>query len=269
MLHALLSSNDPDVLTEYGIPSYQGTELTPNMTTSSIDGPQIEPEERNQLGTVNGVYVPCLLNILGAVLFLRIGYAVGYAGVVFTLLIFATSFGTTVLTALSFSSIVTNGKMKGGGPYYMISRSIGPAFGGATGLMFYLCYVFNCAFNATAFVEDIGHTIREHSGVGAAKAWGASDGDTGWAFPIVYHSTLLALGGIAYKGAGAFAKVNTFLFLFLAVAILSTFFSLLTESSNHGAGKAIGSGKPIDCTPIDGGDAYYAHHKVHLHFPLD
>lgn len=45
--------------------------------------------------------------------------------------------------------------MAGGGAYYMISRSIGPAFGGATGFLFYLCYVLNCAFNATAFVEDI------------------------------------------------------------------------------------------------------------------
>ncbi len=173
---------------------------------------------KNELGTINGVYVPCLLNILGAVLFLRIGrsmsrrvcceaeaypivsrilrlynfhflvcisfdwlvlpqrvkkrvpdglcfcgccsfcyvprtlkpnanalltnlylgYSVGYAGIIYTLFIFIASFTTTVLTALSFSAIVTNGKMKGGGPYFMISRSMGPAFGGATGLMFYL-----------------------------------------------------------------------------------------------------------------------------------
>jgi hypothetical protein len=31
----------------------------------------------------------------------------------------------------------------------------GAPFGGATGVLFYLCYVANCAFNATAFVEDI------------------------------------------------------------------------------------------------------------------
>lgn len=39
-----------------------------------------EGKTKNQLGTINGVYVPCLLNILGAVLFMRIGYSVGYAG---------------------------------------------------------------------------------------------------------------------------------------------------------------------------------------------
>ena len=39
-----------------------------------------EVKTKNQLGTINGVFVPCLLNILGAVLFMRIGYSVGYAG---------------------------------------------------------------------------------------------------------------------------------------------------------------------------------------------
>lgn len=38
--------------------------------------------ERNQLTTLNGCYVPCLLNILGAVLFLRVGFAVGTLGLV-------------------------------------------------------------------------------------------------------------------------------------------------------------------------------------------
>eukprot|EP00036_Acanthoecidae_sp_10tr_P001377 CAMPEP_0182936398 /NCGR_PEP_ID=MMETSP0105_2-20130417/40156_1 /TAXON_ID=81532 ORGANISM="Acanthoeca-like sp., Strain 10tr" /NCGR_SAMPLE_ID=MMETSP0105_2 /ASSEMBLY_ACC=CAM_ASM_000205 /LENGTH=155 /DNA_ID=CAMNT_0025075487 /DNA_START=40 /DNA_END=504 /DNA_ORIENTATION=+ len=103
---------------------------------------------KNQLGTINGVYVPCLLNILGAVLFMRIGYSVGYAGWFGTVLIFIFSEIVTICTALSFSAIVTNGKMAGGGAYYMISRSIGPAFGGATGVLFYFCYVINCAFNA-------------------------------------------------------------------------------------------------------------------------
>ena len=54
-----------------------------------------------------------------------------------------------MLTALSFSKIVTKGSMGGGGAYYMISRSIGAPFGGATGVLFYLCYVANCAFNGT------------------------------------------------------------------------------------------------------------------------
>ena len=60
---------------------------------------------------------------------MHIRYAVGYAGIIFTIFIFALSFTTTVMTALSFSSIVTNGRMRAGGPYYMIARSIGPVSG--------------------------------------------------------------------------------------------------------------------------------------------
>eukprot|EP00948_MAST-09A_sp_MAST-9A-sp1_P003930 g3930.t1 len=213
--------------------------------------------EKNQLGAVNGVFVPCLLNILGAVLFLRIGYSVGYAGIVWTLIIFLGSFTTTVLTALSFSAIVTNGKMQGGGPYFMISRSIGPAFGGATGLMFWLCYVFNATFNATAFVEDIQHTVISHMG---EDAWPS------YAFPVLYHGTLVVLGAIAYAGAGCFAKVNTLLFITLVSAILITFGSLLFANSNGGAGRIV-SPSIINCTSdpdsiMDHSDPWYRTHLI-------
>ena len=86
---------------------------------------KVNPAEslKNSLGTLNGVFIPCSLNIMGIILFLRFGWSVGQAGVLGTIAILAVAEIMAVLTVLSFSAIVTNGNMAGGGSYFMISRS--------------------------------------------------------------------------------------------------------------------------------------------------
>ncbi|CAH1153516.1 unnamed protein product [Phaedon cochleariae] len=89
------------------------------------------------MGTLIGVYLPCIQNIFGVILFIRLTWVVGTAGALQGFLIVLCCCCVTMLTAISMSAIATNGVVPGGGSYFMISRSIGPEFGGAVGMLFY------------------------------------------------------------------------------------------------------------------------------------
>uniref|UniRef100_A0A8C7GIZ9 Solute carrier family 12 member 7a n=1 Tax=Oncorhynchus kisutch TaxID=8019 RepID=A0A8C7GIZ9_ONCKI len=95
-----------------------------------------------KMGTFIGVYLPCMQNILGVILFLRLTWIVGTAGIMESFAIVVMCCTCTMLTAISMSAIATNGVVPAGGSYYMISRSLGPEFGGAVGLCFYLGTTF-------------------------------------------------------------------------------------------------------------------------------
>jgi len=91
-----------------------------------------------KLGTMMGVFLPTVQNILGVILFLRVPWIVGTAGIGQSLAIVFLCCIATMLTALSLSAIATNGMVPAGGAYFMISRSLGPELGGAVGILFYL-----------------------------------------------------------------------------------------------------------------------------------
>jgi len=101
-------------------------------------------------------------NILSVVIFLRISYIVGEAGIfqAYVILFFSTS--TTLLTVLSMSAIATNGKIRMGGVYYMISRSLGPSTGGSIGVLYYLATTFSSAMSILGSIEAI-HVIANFS----------------------------------------------------------------------------------------------------------
>ncbi|KAK1890817.1 Solute carrier family 12 member 4 [Dissostichus eleginoides] len=92
-------------------------------------------------------------NIFGVILFLRLTWIVGMAGIMQSLLIVLMCCSCTMLTAISMSAIATNGVVPAGGAYFMISRSLGPEFGGAVGLCFYLGTTFASAMYILGAVE--------------------------------------------------------------------------------------------------------------------
>ena len=97
----------------------------------------------NKLGTFEGVFIPTTLNVLSILMFLRFGFILGQTGILGMFFLLTISYGIDLLTTLSVSAIATNGTVKGGGAYYMISRSLGPEFGGSIGLVFYIGQVLN------------------------------------------------------------------------------------------------------------------------------
>nr|KAF6423768.1 solute carrier family 12 member 5 [Rousettus aegyptiacus] len=102
------------------------------------EGGKKKPVQAPRMGTFMGVYLPCLQNIFGVILFLRLTWVVGIAGIMESFCMVFICCSCTMLTAISMSAIATNGVVPAGGSYYMISRSLGPEFGGAVGLCFYL-----------------------------------------------------------------------------------------------------------------------------------
>ncbi|KAL3170217.1 hypothetical protein MRX96_015261 [Rhipicephalus microplus] len=125
---------------EVAIPSVAGEEA------------QAAPKKAN-LGTLAGVYFPCIQNIFGVIFFIRLVWIVGTAGVPVAFLTVFMCCCVTFTTCISLSAIATNGIVPAGGSYFMISRSLGPEFGGAVGILFYLATTVAAAMYITGAVE--------------------------------------------------------------------------------------------------------------------
>ncbi|MCP3872645.1 MAG: amino acid permease [Desulfobacteraceae bacterium] len=117
----------------------------------------------HKLGMFPGVFTPSILTILGIILFLRMGYTVGNAGLCKALLLVTIASLVSILTTASLSAIATNIHVKGGGAYYLISRTLGVQFGGAIGLVLFLAQSVSIAFYCIGFGESLANLIPPQS----------------------------------------------------------------------------------------------------------
>ncbi len=101
-------------------------------------GPNGNGHRAGTLGTFGGVFTPSILTILGLVLFLRVAYVVGSVGLLQALLILGLATSVSVLTSISLAVVATNMRVRGGGEYFLISRTLGIEFGGAVGVVLFL-----------------------------------------------------------------------------------------------------------------------------------
>ena len=95
----------------------------------------------SQLDTFMGVFLPCICTIFGVVIYLRMGFLVGQAGLFGSFLILGAAFTISLLTVLSLSALVSSGDVGRGGLYDGVRKSVGPEFGAVIGILFYCAYV--------------------------------------------------------------------------------------------------------------------------------
>lgn len=178
------------------------------------------------LGTFSGVFIPSVLTILGIILFLRLGFVVGSAGLWWALLIIGIATAVSVLTSISLAAIATNINVKGGGDYYMISRTLGLEFGGAIGLVLFLAQSVSIAFYAIGF----GEAVANITGLG-----------TDVAARLIAGGAVLALFGLAWMGADIAARFQVVVMVVLFLALVSFYLGAIPGFEASQAGDNLSS----------------------------
>lgn len=119
------------------------------------------------------------------------------------------AYGIDLLTILSLSAIASNGEVKGGGAYFLISRSLGPEFGGSIGILFFLAQALNTAMNVIGLIDCI------RLNVGSAFPQGY------WAGYGLQTAALVLCTGLNLLGSATFSKASSALLAILTLSLLS------------------------------------------------
>jgi len=146
------------------------------------------------------VFTPTLLTILGVIMYVRLGWVVGNAGLGGAWLIMAIAMGITACTGLSLASIATNTRLGAGGPYAIISKSLGLEVGGSIGVPLYLTRPLGVAMYVFGFREGWQWIFPEHPAL------------------LVDMVVFAALFGISYWSADLAFRVQ---YVIMAVIVVS------------------------------------------------
>ncbi|MEX0845157.1 MAG: Na-K-Cl cotransporter, partial [Balneolaceae bacterium] len=171
-------------------------------------------QRKEGLGTFGGVFTPSILTILGVIMYLRFGWVVGNVGLIGTLLIVTISTSITFLTALSISSIATDQRVRIGGAYYMISRSLGIESGGAIGIPLYIALALSVALYTVGFAESLVSVFPALN------------------MKIVGVTTTIGVASIALISAKVAIRAQYFIMFGIVLSLLSLLFGSPIEQSN-------------------------------------
>ncbi|XP_060940735.1 solute carrier family 12 member 9-like [Limanda limanda] len=190
-----------------------------------------------KLGVVFGVVTPTLLSMFSVVVFLRIGeyeeglfnhsrFVVGQAGLYQSIAMFLVAYMIITMTVLSVCAISTNGALDAGGAYYMISRALGPEFGGSIGIMFFFANVCGSALYVLGLVEAIMSVFGIPEEGGAASAGPLQVLPSGYLWSVLYGTGVLFLCFlVCLVGAHIYAKAAFIIFIIVTTVLVSVFIS--------------------------------------------
>ncbi|MFB6347552.1 MAG: amino acid permease [bacterium] len=172
--------------------------------------------KQKKFGTFGGVFTPTVLTILGVILFLRVGWVVGNAGLLGAILIILVGFGITLCTALAMSSITTNIRIGTGGAYAVIAQSLGLEVGGAVGIPRYLSQALAVTMYIFGFREGWLYLFPGHSAL------------------LVDISVFVLLFFIAYVSADFAIKTQYLIMAIIVGALVSIGMAAGTGSMKYG-----------------------------------
>jgi amino acid transporter len=181
------------------------TELTPVLEQKQNGARCASSAGPRKFGTFLGVFVPAVLMLFGVIIFLRLGWIVGVAGLPATLIVITLATLIALITMLSMSAIATNIEVKAGGMYYIISRSLGIEVGSAVGLPLFLKQALTIAFCVIGFAESLKELIPS------------------WDITWIGIGTLAALAFLAYTSVSGAMKVQMAIFVAIILSLISLF----------------------------------------------
>ncbi len=165
--------------------------------------------KKKKFGSFAGVFTPSILTILGVIMYLRMGWVVGNAGLFGSLIIVIIAHVISVSTGLSVSSIATDKKVGPGGIYYILSRSMGIPIGGAIGIALYIGTALSIALYLIGFAESFNAYFGLPTDINGLRLSGSV--------------ALLVLTIIALISTSIAIKTQLFIFIAIIVSLVSIF----------------------------------------------
>ncbi len=165
---------------------------------------------KKKFGAFAGVFTPSILTILGVIMYMRLGWVVGNAGLLGAIIIILIAHVIAVTTGLSVSSVATDKKIGAGGIYYVLSRSMGIPIGGSIGIALYVGTAFSIALYLIGFAES----FNGYFGFGMA----IND------FRLTGTIALVALTALALISTSVALKAQFFILAAIIISLVSIFF---------------------------------------------